>query len=74
MRALRYARYGPPEVLEIVEVPEPSPAAGEVKVRVRAAGLNPIDWKIRGGARALIPVFLRHRAGRAAISPARSSA
>src|SRR6266516_4670775 len=33
MRALRFAHYGPPEVLEVVEVPEPSPAVGEVKIR-----------------------------------------
>jgi NADPH:quinone reductase-like Zn-dependent oxidoreductase len=43
MRALRFARYGGPEVLELVKVPVPRPAAGEVLVHVRAAGLNPVD-------------------------------
>ena len=57
MRALRYARYGPPEVLEVVELPEPTPAAGEVKVRVDTASLNPLDWKIRAGHVRWIPVF-----------------
>ncbi len=37
---------GGPELIEIIEAPIPEPAAGEVRVRVAAAGLNPIDWKI----------------------------
>jgi NADPH:quinone reductase-like Zn-dependent oxidoreductase len=57
MRALRYDRYGPPAVLYVAEVGEPSPTAGEVKVRVHAAGLNPLDWKIRAGHVRFIPVF-----------------
>src|SRR5437867_1637278 len=57
MRALRFAHYGPPEVLEVAEVPEPSPAVGEVKIRVRAVSLNPLDWKIRAGHMRWIPVF-----------------
>ena len=57
MRAVRYDRYGPPEVLRVEEVPEPVPGAGEVKVRVRAASLNPIDWKIRAGEMRWMPVF-----------------
>jgi len=36
MRALRYDRYGPPEVLHVVDVAEPKAAVGEVKIRVRA--------------------------------------
>jgi NADPH:quinone reductase-like Zn-dependent oxidoreductase len=58
MRALRYDRYGPPEVLRVVDVAEPVPAAGEVKVRVRAASLNPIDWKIRAGHLRFLPLLL----------------
>ena len=38
MRALRYHSYGPPDVLRIDELPEPSPGAGQVKVRVQAVG------------------------------------
>jgi NADPH:quinone reductase-like Zn-dependent oxidoreductase len=44
MRAAIYRRFGPPEVLELGEVPEPrTPGRGEILVRVRAAGLNPRD-------------------------------
>ncbi len=59
MRALRYDRFGPPEVLHVVDVPEPVPQAGEVKVRVRAASLNPLDWKIRAGHLRWLPMFRR---------------
>jgi NADPH:quinone reductase-like Zn-dependent oxidoreductase len=57
MRALRYERYGPPDVLHVVEVAEPSPASGEVKLRVRAASLNPLDWKSRAGHLRWVPTF-----------------
>ena len=40
MKAIRYARLGGPEVLELVDVPTPQPAAGEVLVQVEAAGVN----------------------------------
>ncbi len=59
MLALRYDRYGAPDVLVLAEVPEPAPAAGELKIRVRAASLNPLDWKLRSGHLALIPMFER---------------
>ena len=49
MRAVKYQRTGGPEVLSLVEVPNPEPGAGEVVVRVRAAGLNPFDAKLRSG-------------------------
>jgi NADPH:quinone reductase-like Zn-dependent oxidoreductase len=57
MRALRYDRFGPPEVLHVVDLPEPVPQAGEVKVRVHAASLNPLDWKLRAGHLRWLPVF-----------------
>lgn len=57
MRALRYDRYGPPEVLRAADIAEPVPAVGEVKIRVRAASLNPLDWKIRAGRLRFAPVF-----------------
>jgi NADPH:quinone reductase-like Zn-dependent oxidoreductase len=50
MRAARYGRYGSPEVLELETVPAPAPRASEVLVRVHAAGLNPKDALVRGGA------------------------
>jgi NADPH:quinone reductase-like Zn-dependent oxidoreductase len=49
MRAIRQRMLGGPEVLELVEVPRPEPAPTEVLVRVRAAGVNPVDWKTRAG-------------------------
>ncbi|MEV0259849.1 NADP-dependent oxidoreductase [Streptomyces sp. NPDC050617] len=45
-KAVRYRRFGGPEVLELQEIPEPHPAPDEVRVRVTAAGLNPMDWQI----------------------------
>ncbi|MFD0803442.1 alcohol dehydrogenase catalytic domain-containing protein, partial [Streptomonospora algeriensis] len=48
--AVRYSRYGPPEVLTLEEVAPPEPGPGQVRVAVRAAGVNPADWKIRSGA------------------------
>lgn len=57
MRALRFYAYGAPDVLRIDELPEPSPGAGQVKVRVQAVGLNPLDWKIRAGHMRYIPIF-----------------
>ena len=49
MKAVRFARYGGPEVLEVVDVPEPTPGPGQVLVRVKAAGINPGEAKIRDG-------------------------
>ena len=43
-RAVIYETFGGPEVLELREVPEPHAGLGEVRVRVAAAGLNPMDW------------------------------
>lgn len=48
-RAVRFSRYGGPEVLDIVETPVPVPGAGEVVVGVVAAGLNPTDTSVREG-------------------------
>jgi NADPH:quinone reductase-like Zn-dependent oxidoreductase len=49
MRAIRQERLGGPEVLELVRVPRPNPRPTEVLVRVAAAGVNPVDWKVRSG-------------------------
>ncbi len=47
MRAVRMATTGGPDVLRVERVAVPVPRAGEVRIRVRAAGVNPVDWKIR---------------------------
>lgn len=57
MRALRFHSYGPPDVLRIDDLPEPSPGVGQVKVRVQAVALNPLDSKIRAGHLRFIPLF-----------------
>ncbi len=49
MRAVRFAAYGGPEVLEVVEMDPPHPRPGEVRIAVQAAGVNPVDWKFRAG-------------------------
>ncbi|HKN56170.1 MAG TPA: NADP-dependent oxidoreductase [Amycolatopsis sp.] len=50
MRAIIFNEYGGPDVLQLADVPLPEPGPGQVRVAVRAAGVNPIDWKIRKGA------------------------
>ncbi|HBQ15199.1 MAG TPA: hypothetical protein DEF51_30115, partial [Myxococcales bacterium] len=55
MRAARIHRYGPPEVLQVDDVPPPEPGPRDLLVQVRASSVNPVDVKIRsGGQRALI--------------------
>ena len=49
MKAIEYVRFGEPEVLTLREKDRPEPAAGEIRVKVTAAGLNPIDYKTRKG-------------------------
>src|SRR5205814_8527967 len=49
MKAIQYSRFGRPEVLEVVELPDPHPGPGQIRVEVRAAAVNPIDWKVRSG-------------------------
>jgi NADPH:quinone reductase-like Zn-dependent oxidoreductase len=49
MEAAQFSRFGGPEVLEIVDLPDPHPGTGEIRVKVRAAGVNASDWKKRQG-------------------------
>lgn len=49
MKAVRFHAYGGPEALVYEDAPKPEPAAGEVIVKVHAASVNPIDWKVRAG-------------------------
>ncbi|MDT2004652.1 NADP-dependent oxidoreductase [Rhodococcus opacus] len=52
MKAVSYSSYGGPEVLETHDVPVPEPTGNEVRLVIRAAGVNPIDWKLRSGSMA----------------------
>ncbi len=57
MKAIVVQDYGSPEVLVFEDVPRPKVSSGEVLIHVRAAGVNPIDWKIRSGmAKGMFPV------------------
>lgn len=49
MRAIIQEQYGGPEVLTLGERPDPKVAPGEVLIRVKAAGVNPVDWKLGAG-------------------------
>jgi NADPH2:quinone reductase len=49
MKAIRVHEFGGPEVMQLEEVPDLTPAAGEAVVRVRAIGVNPVDTYIRSG-------------------------
>src|ERR1700733_756708 len=55
MRAIPVAVFGGPEVLKVEEIPTPTPAAGQVLVHVRAAGVNPYDTYMRAGTYAVKP-------------------
>lgn len=55
MKAIQVQKFGGPEVLEIQEIPTPKPAAGQILVRVHAAGVNPYDTYMRSGNYAIKP-------------------
>jgi len=49
MKAVQFSVYGGPEVLKIVETDEPHAGPGQVRIAVRAVGVNPAEWKLRAG-------------------------
>src|SRR5215467_7169152 len=55
MKAARIHRFGPPDVIEVEDIPRPSPAPGEVLMRVAAAGVGPWDALIREGKSKVSP-------------------
>lgn len=59
MQAIANSGYGGAEVTSIIELPVPTPAEGEVQIRVAGGGLNPVDLRLREGAlKALLPLPL----------------
>lgn len=50
MRALQYRAFGGPDRLEVAEAVEPHAGSGQVRIAVRAASVNPLDWKVLSGA------------------------
>jgi NADPH:quinone reductase-like Zn-dependent oxidoreductase len=58
MKAMRFHSYGDPGVLVLEKVPRPEAGAGEVLIQVYAAGVNPLDWKVRAG---YVREWLPHR-------------
>ncbi|CAL9528024.1 NADP-dependent oxidoreductase [Streptomyces sp. enrichment culture] len=49
MRKVSFAEFGGPDVLQLVDAEKPRPGPGEIGIAVRAAGVNPVDWRIREG-------------------------
>ena len=49
MKAIRVHEFGPPEVMQLEEIPDPKPGAGQVVVRICAVGVNPVETYIRSG-------------------------
>ncbi|MYZ38915.1 NADP-dependent oxidoreductase, partial [Streptomyces sp. SID4917] len=50
-KAYVFTEHGGPEVETFADLPVPSPGPGQLLVAVRAAGVNPVDWKLRNGYR-----------------------
>jgi NADPH:quinone reductase-like Zn-dependent oxidoreductase len=59
MKAILRRRYGSPDVLALENVEKPTPGAGEVLIKIRAASANPLDWHFMRGT----PYFIRMMAG-----------
>src|SRR5215217_6540936 len=57
MKAVIVTAFGSPEVMRVADVKDPAAAAGQVVVRVRAAGVNPVDTYIRSGVYGVLPAL-----------------
>ena len=49
MKRVSFAEFGGPDVLRLVDAEEPHAGPGQLRIAVRAAGVNPVDWRIREG-------------------------
>ncbi|MER6827041.1 NADP-dependent oxidoreductase [Streptosporangium sp. NPDC000563] len=64
MRAVQFSEYGPPEVLQVAEVPEPHAGPGEIRIAVRASGLSAGEARLRSGEmRHVVPLTFPYRTG-----------
>jgi len=61
MKAAAYTRYGSPDVVQIMDVEKPVPKDNEVLIKVRAASVNPADWRLMGSAPYVFRVLFRLR-------------
>jgi NADPH:quinone reductase-like Zn-dependent oxidoreductase len=59
MKAIVYEQYGSADVLQLKEIDKPSPGDDDVLIKVRAAALNPLDWRIMGGKPFIVRLFAR---------------
>lgn len=62
-RAIVYTELGSPDVLQLIDIPDPVAGSGEVVVRIEAAGVNPLDAKRRSGKRPMPPITEPRRVG-----------
>ena len=73
MKAAIYTSYGPPDVVRITDVEKPVPKDGEVLIKVRAASVNPLDWRLMKGEPRLMRLFFglhKPRLGRPGVDVA----
>ena len=61
MKAIVYHSYGPPDVLKCEEIEKPTAGDNEVLIKVRAASVNPLDWKTMKGAPYIVRLLLGQR-------------
>jgi hypothetical protein len=57
VRAIRVAQFGGPEVLQLIDLPDPEPGPGDVVVQLHAAGVNPVDAYMRSGNYGRLPAL-----------------